>query len=191
METYSSSIRLIMVTESLSRIIQPIRSRCMCIAVPAPPDKQIIDVVEAMLRKERVDMSAETVLDAIKRSKGNLRTAVLAVQASLSTGRGHMIPEWELAIDSIIESTLASPYASTIPELRKRLFSLLANCIPPQVILESLLGKFCKAKKDMVDSQIFDAAYWAAIISRRMASGSHPIIHLETFVTRLMVIVGP
>ena len=190
METYSGNIKLILVTDSLSKIIQPVRSRCMCIRVPAISDAEAEDVIRNIIMKEGVDVDDSVIKESIQRSNGNLRVAILSIQASLTAGEGKLVPEWELAIESIIDSVVSCPYPTMILEVRKKLFALLANCVPPQIILESLLAHFRKAKKGINDGKFFDAAYWAAVISKRLAVGSHPIIHLETFVARLMVIVG-
>ena len=41
MEKYSANLRLILVTESFSKIIPPIRSRCLLVRVAAPSDDQV------------------------------------------------------------------------------------------------------------------------------------------------------
>jgi replication factor C subunit 3/5 len=41
MEKYTSSCRLILVCESLSRVIAPLRSRCLAVRVPAPTKEEV------------------------------------------------------------------------------------------------------------------------------------------------------
>ncbi|CAJ0932983.1 unnamed protein product, partial [Mesorhabditis belari] len=41
MEAYSGNCRLILVCESLSRVLDPLRSRCMMLRVPAPTDAEV------------------------------------------------------------------------------------------------------------------------------------------------------
>ena len=41
MEKYTSSCRLILVCESMSRVIAPLRSRCLAVRVPAPTKDEV------------------------------------------------------------------------------------------------------------------------------------------------------
>ena len=45
MEKYSSTCRFIMWCKSLSRVIDPIRSRCYCFRIPAPSDGDMIELI--------------------------------------------------------------------------------------------------------------------------------------------------
>lgn len=46
---YQNSCRLILVGQSLSRVIDPLRSRCMAIRVAAPKDEEVCEFREDFL----------------------------------------------------------------------------------------------------------------------------------------------
>eukprot|EP00996_Jenningsia_fusiforme_P000855 NODE_1777_length_1410_cov_48.534901_g1606_i0.p2 GENE.NODE_1777_length_1410_cov_48.534901_g1606_i0~~NODE_1777_length_1410_cov_48.534901_g1606_i0.p2 ORF type:complete len:230 (+),score=30.58 NODE_1777_length_1410_cov_48.534901_g1606_i0:184-873(+) len=52
MEKYITTCRLILCATSSSRIIEPLRSRCFCVRVPAPDAQTIQGVLEGIARKE-------------------------------------------------------------------------------------------------------------------------------------------
>ena len=86
MEKYVVGCRLILVSESINKIIPPLRSRCLCIRVPAPTEEQVMDVMKKVLKvEERInriaDENAEKLLFRIaKLSERNLRRALLLLQ---------------------------------------------------------------------------------------------------------------
>jgi len=67
--------------------------------------------------------------------------------------------------------------------VRGKLYELLINCIPPEVILRKLLLELMKK----LDSELkHEAAHWAAFYEHRLQSGQKPIFHLEAFVAKFM-----
>ena len=65
------------------------------------------------------------------------------------------------------------------------LYELLTNCIPPDVILQTLTRELIKT---MDDSLKHEVVHWAAYYERRACSGAKEIFHLEAFVAKFMVI---
>jgi len=50
MEKYASACRLILVCNNISKVTEAVRSRCLCVRVPAPEESQICDVLEHVAR---------------------------------------------------------------------------------------------------------------------------------------------
>lgn len=48
METYMPFCRIVANCESLSKVIQPIRSRCLQVRVPAPKDEEIVKILRVI-----------------------------------------------------------------------------------------------------------------------------------------------
>lgn len=81
MEKYSPNLRLILLANSTSNIIAPIRSRTLLVRVAAPSEEEICDVLKNVGQKERF-----TDVDALNRriakeSGRNLRRALLMYEA--------------------------------------------------------------------------------------------------------------
>lgn len=57
MEKYTSTCRLILVCESLTRVIDPLRSRCLPIRVPAPTNEVIHSTLRAIAKRENIGLS--------------------------------------------------------------------------------------------------------------------------------------
>ncbi|KAG9463681.1 hypothetical protein GDO78_021294 [Eleutherodactylus coqui] len=75
--------------------------------------------------------------------------------------------------------------APSIEEVRGRLYELLTHCIPPEIIMKSLLSELL----NNCDGQLkADVAQMAAYYEHRLQLGSKAIYHLEAFVAKFMAI---
>ncbi|KAJ9505407.1 hypothetical protein QJQ45_007145, partial [Haematococcus lacustris] len=68
-------------------------------------------------------------------------------------------------------------------EVRGKLYELLANCIPPDVILKGLLAELLKKLDDEMKQEL---VLWAAFYEHRLCEGQKAIFHLEAFVAKFM-----
>ncbi len=87
MEKYSSNIRLILISNTTSNIIAPIKSRTLLIRIPAPEKKEIKDILIKLINSEQIPLNSESIdgqelLDKIVGISGrNLRKAYLLFEA--------------------------------------------------------------------------------------------------------------
>lgn len=82
MEKYSPNLRLILIANSSTKILAPIRSRCLLIRVAAPTQDEIVSVLTNVAQAENLGKVAAGVLEKIAvESKRNLRRALLMLEA--------------------------------------------------------------------------------------------------------------
>ena len=82
MEKYSPNLRLILIANSSTKILSPIRSRCLLIRVAAPTQSDIVAVLKNVAQAENLGKIAPGVLEKIAgESKRNLRRALLMLEA--------------------------------------------------------------------------------------------------------------
>ena len=109
MEKYSSSCRIILICNSASKIIDPLRSRCLGIRIPAPTFEDIADILADTLKKEKCNCTRELVMKMSISSDRNLRRALLMLETAkiqnpssiLSNDTVIQLPDWELYIIKI------------------------------------------------------------------------------------------
>ena len=74
MEKYTATCRLILVANSLSKVIEPVRSRCLGVRVAAPSPRDIMNVLRSVAEAERLPPLQEQVAAKIAaQSSRNLR----------------------------------------------------------------------------------------------------------------------
>jgi replication factor C subunit 3/5 len=82
MEKYSPNLRLILIANSSTKILAPIRSRCLLVRVAAPSQDSIVAVLKNVADAESLGKIAPGVLEKIAtESKRNLRRALLMLEA--------------------------------------------------------------------------------------------------------------
>lgn len=81
MEKYSPNLRLILVANSTSNIIAPIRSRTLLVRVAAPTEEEISSVLTKVGEKEHFTDNKALNLKIARESKRNLRRALLMYEA--------------------------------------------------------------------------------------------------------------
>jgi len=142
MEKYSPNLRLILIANSTSNIIAPIRSRTLLVRVAAPSEDEICEVLKSVGQKERftdVDMLNKRIA---KESGRNLRRALLMYEAVhaqnevVSEKTSIPPPDWEALISQIADEIIAEHTPARILQVRAKLYDLLTHCIPATVILK-------------------------------------------------------
>eukprot|EP01056_Protomagalhaensia_sp_Gyna25_P002829 Protomagalhaensia_sp_Gyna_25__2828@NODE_263_length_4136_cov_33_415182_g204_i0_p2_GENE_NODE_263_length_4136_cov_33_415182_g204_i0NODE_263_length_4136_cov_33_415182_g204_i0_p2_ORF_typecomplete_len369_score48_11DNA_pol3_delta2/PF13177_6/1e25RuvB_N/PF05496_12/0_00095RuvB_N/PF05496_12/3_4RuvB_N/PF05496_12/3e03Rad17/PF03215_15/1_6e05AAA/PF00004_29/0_00036AAA/PF00004_29/4_1e03AAA_30/PF13604_6/0_00068AAA_22/PF13401_6/0_0028AAA_22/PF13401_6/1_4e03Flavi_DEAD/PF07652_14/0_0087Sigma54_activ_2/PF14532_6/0_04 len=204
MERFSGTARVVLLTEKLSGIIEPLKSRCVCIRVPSPSIPEVVSVLQKTAvkaigepstsqrpsRVERApDVSSDTaLLEAIAvASNRNLRVAIILLQKALKSTRPtsasnleKLKPKWKQVIDDICNKVRKAPTAQTMLDVRDDLAHMIVVCIPGQDILEALALNFLSHESS---PQVLEAILAAAAhYSHNMLQGSKELLFLETFV---------
>lgn len=82
MEKYSPNIRLILVANSSTKILAPIRSRCLLVRVSAPTNNDVVATLRGVVQAENLGKVGSGVLEKIAvESRRNLRRALLMLEA--------------------------------------------------------------------------------------------------------------
>ncbi|KAL6005192.1 Subunit of heteropentameric Replication factor C (RF-C) [Asimina triloba] len=166
MEKYSASCRLIMCCNSSSKVTEAVRSRCLNIRVNAPASKQIIEVLQFIAKKEGLQLPAGLASRISAQSNRSLRRAVLffetcRVQQYPFTDNQAVPPmDWEQYVSEIASDIVQEQSPKRLFLVRGKLYELLVNCIPPEIILKE----------------------------HRMRRGQKAIFHIEAFVAKFMSI---
>ncbi|CCK71500.1 replication factor C subunit 5 KNAG_0H00850 [Huiozyma naganishii CBS 8797] len=193
MEKYSRNIRLIMICDSMSPIIAPIRSRCMLIRCPAPTDDETIKILAEVASKENVKVESGSVFQKIvEQSSGNLRVATLMLESmslcnemQLKMSTPILKPDWMVVISNIGVKVTRERNVACLVECRSILYDLLSHCIPAKTILQELT--FALIKDTSLDkTKRIDILSHASTFDERLALGNKVIFHLEGFLARVM-----
>jgi replication factor C subunit 3/5 len=189
LEKYSKKIRVIMVCEKIGGLIPAIKSRCLLIRTKAPSDNEINECLRNIALKERYNSEA-FVHDITRASEGNLRKAILFMQSSMITGnikKEDFKENWKEEIKKIIEKIFTDQSPTAIKSLRASFYELLTNQVPPSNIVKEMLVQFITKIQDEEGKS--RAKEIAVMIDTQICQGDKAIIHLESFVVKLMIIV--
>jgi len=95
--------------------------------------------------------------------------------------------DWENFIDHVAKLIIQEQTPDRLLLVRSKLYELLTNCIPPDVVLRTLVAVLLRRVDDQIKTEI---VHWAAYYDHRMELGSKPIFHLEAFIAKFMAMSG-
>ncbi|KZT18130.1 P-loop containing nucleoside triphosphate hydrolase protein [Neolentinus lepideus HHB14362 ss-1] len=189
MEKYMNNMRIILCANSTSKLIAPIKSRCLLVRVAAPSAEEMQHALEYVAKREKFDLPPEASQQIVDDSNGNLRKAMLVLEAlkmqspDLSGPLSIAKPDWETYCHKVADMIIQEQSPQRVMDVRAKFYELLSHCIPPSVILKTVADRVV----DKVDESIkADIMHWAAFYEVRMRVGNKKIFHLEAWVVKVM-----
>lgn len=191
MEKYVATCRLVLSVNSTSRVIPAVKSRCLAIRVAAPSVQDIMNILENVCRKENLQLPSELSKRIAEKSDRNLRRAILMLQAckvqQYPFTNTQTIPEldWQMYLKETATQILHEQSPAKLAQIRERLYELIAQGIPPDMIFKGLVQYLTKNCDMSIKAKILKNA---SLYEYRMQQGSKHIFHLEAFVAQFMAI---
>ncbi|KAJ4832643.1 Subunit of heteropentameric Replication factor C (RF-C) [Turnera subulata] len=153
--------------------------------------QKIVKVLEFIGQKEGLQLPSGFASRIADKSNRSLRRAIL----SFETCRVQQYPfninqtippmDWEEYVAEISSDIMREQSPKRLFQVRGKLYELLTNCIPPEVILKKLLSELLKKLDEELKHEV---SHWAAYYEHRMRQGQKAIFHLEAFVAKFMSI---
>ena len=191
MEKYMSTCRLILYCNNTSKVIDPVRSRCLMIRVPAPQLVEITEVLVSIARKQGFSLPPQLALRIAESSGRNLRRAILQLEATkvraypFTADTALVQPDWEAFVDQVAQLIMKEQTAKQLLVIRGKLYELISHCIPPTMILRTLVLALLRRVDAVLKVPVLDVA---AFFDHRLQIGSKAIFHLEAFCAKFMAI---
>lgn len=189
LEKYTATTRLILIANSLCRIIAPIRSRCLGIRVSAPTDNEIKQVLNMISQQENLTLPSILETRIVANCNRNLRRAIMILQSiyiqhsKLPPDASVPLPEWEKYLKEITTNVLEEQSPKSLKIVRGKLYEVLASCIPATTIFIVLTREIMSRIDPKLKPWVLSESAKYELV---MKNGSKPIIHLEAFIARFM-----
>lgn len=156
----------------------------------------ISSLLLTIARKESITLPSEVAVRLAQQSDRNIRRAILMLEAMRMQVAPAMqilpdqniaatLPDWEIYTARLAREILQEQSPSKLLQARDMFYELLTNCVPPEVILTTLVRELMKSLDDTLKHEV---AHWAAYYEHRIVQGSKEIFHLEAFVAKFMAI---
>lgn len=195
MEVYSSHLKVIMVCTEISKLIDPIRSRCLMIRMRGFEVEETKLIMDNILQKENRMSDASLIEDIAEKSEGNLKKdlcllEIMCFNSNNDEGKrfkpnaSALKLEWETKIDQMADKIKNNPKIENLSILRKELYELLNSCIPPNIILLELTRRFSSCPLQLMREIVSTAL----IFDERLRIGTKALYHIEAFIATTMCI---
>jgi replication factor C subunit 3/5 len=192
MEKYHKTCKFILYGYQSSKIIEPLRSRCLNIRVPCPTNKDLLKIILNISTKEQIDISFDKLKEIVILSKGNIKTAIWLLELYKSN-----IVSYELSwrtnlnnIINIIHDFEKNPSHLTfngtqIQKVRDILYTIfITNVTGNQIIMELMDGLINKCT-DMDPTLMSIIITLFGYYETRINKGKRSIIHLEALINSI------
>jgi len=190
MEKYSNICKFILITDHLSKIIEPLISRSLIIRVPLFNKTQIIETLLYVSIKENINISGLSLSIIINKSDNRLSHALWLLE--LYKYNTNYQKNWENIIDEIIKLILnitIKKLYNILKNIREYFYILFISNISTQLIIKKIMVKLF----DFIDKNnyklIYDIINITSIYDERLIAGTRHIIHFEAYIINLIKLI--
>jgi|APCry1669192647_1035423.scaffolds.fasta_scaffold01889_2 replication factor C subunit 3/5 len=185
MEKQTSICRFIMSCQTLSKIIKPLRSRCICIRVPAPEDIHIYEYLLKICVNENMIDEMNHVGNIVKSCNGNIKTALWELQ---NLKYGYKIKtDYHSGVETIIKLILEGD-KKNVNLIRTIINNLMITTIEYSIILKDIIFGLCSIDtiSDNAKAEIINKG---SLVSYLLINGRRKIIQFDAFFMTAIFII--
>ncbi len=188
MEKYADTCKFIFICDQLSKIIEPLRSRCLLIRVPLPNDFQIIDTLTQISMNEKIKLKKDDYKYILDNCESKVTNAIwLLEMKKFNVPNNH---SWKKVIENMVDLLFLKDEFNNkfvldfIKKTREYFYILFITNINVKKILSNLMISLIKR----IDS-IHVKHEVIKIISKyeqRISQGTRYIVHLEAMMLDIL-----
>ncbi|KAI9919153.1 hypothetical protein PsorP6_012207 [Peronosclerospora sorghi] len=217
-EKYTATCRLVLCCNNPSKVIDPLRSRCLGVRVGAPTFDEVCNILQGVCAKERIGYCAPFGMQIAIKSERNLRRALLMLETCrvqqwvfvvvLRTYRKTFIltlltldvccsrypfsPEQQIQLPAWEEyiCTLAKiVLQEQSPAGLLKAREMIYELMSNCVPSEVIFKVLCRELMSRLDDDLkHELVQWVSYYEHRMQRGSKDIFHFEAFLAKFMML---
>ncbi len=177
--------RFILIANNISKIIDPIQSRCATFKFTAVPEEDVIKRLEEIAKKEKVKADKKGLKAIYEYSEGDLRHAINLMQATASLGsisEDNVKASAGLTKTTDVDEVLKIALSGKVPEAREKMIELIkVYGMSESDFLKYLNSAVFKSKHD----KLSDILEIIAKYDYRILVGSNSEIQLSAMLAEL------
>ena len=185
MERYNDKCRFIMWCKSLSKVIKPLQSRCICLRVPSPSDDELFQYIFKISIKEKISLELGQYADIIRKSNGNIKKALWELE--FHRFKYDLNTDYYDSLNKIVSLILEIDLSNMI-QIRNIIFSLMITNFDGTTIMSDLVDTLCISDKISDDSKQ-KIVFASAEIEYQLVKGRREIIQFDALITSIMRII--
>lgn len=188
MEKYADTCKFIFICDQLSKMIEPLRSRCIEIRVPLPNNVQIINTILQICQTEKIILDTPNLLDILVNSNQKIYNAIWLLElknngCEFVNNKDNIILEMVEMIINKKNYTSKKAYR-VIKKCRELFYKLSITNISTQEIISEIMRKLLMYFEDInIKSHIIEIT---SIFELRKSQGTRHIECFEAYIIRLI-----
>ena len=187
MEIYAKTCRFIMVCNNLSKIFDPLRSRCRVYCVPLPSRESISMTISKIALVENIPLSGNEKNLILDNCDNNVKKAIWMLEFKRIDSKSVMT--LEQVFDQVIDLILSCKTAKNIVEIfdkkiRTHIYNILITNIKGSEIITTLANILIKKiNSDRISAKILE---YASDAEYNLIHGRRDITHIDYFICSVM-----
>jgi replication factor C subunit 3/5 len=186
METYSSNCKFIFCCYELSKVIEPLRSRCLLQKIPCPNNYDMLKMVLYIKARENLELTYNECIQVVSKSKNNIKTLLWNLECHVNKIKVNYIftEKIEYIVDKILNISKRKITLIDLQNIRASLYKIFITNFNEDTILNNIVENLVKRIDNInLRQQILDISCKYYI---RLNMGKRTILHLEALVFNLM-----
>lgn len=184
-EVNASTCRFIMWCENIDNVIDPLKSRCVCIRVPRPSKHQLFAYLVYMALLKKTNPVLRDIHNIVECSQGDIKKALWCLQLYI-IGTNYRT-NYDTSINKIIDLILKCNLKK-MDVIRDIFFNIMITNISGVSILKDISYKLIK-NKTLSKSCKINIAIKTSEIEYNMIRARRIIIHFDTYIVHIMDIL--
>jgi len=182
LELYSGTCRFVMWSRSLSKVIDPLRSRCFCFRIKSPSDNELMNFLLDVSAKEELKIPLKKYAEILDIAKGNIKIATWLLH--LYELGEPFETTYDESIDQIVNLLLMRD-CSLILSIRNSLYNIMITNIAGTYVIRDILQKLLVCDKITYESKILISNY-AAVCESNLVKCRREMTQLEPFISSII-----
>lgn len=184
MELYAKTCKFIMISSSLSKVIEPIKSRCHAIRVPRPTKQEILKTLQYITNEENIQIKKKEIKKIIKKCGRQIKECIWQVENK----KYGVVDELDLHKQiKLLCSLLTSNDLKHIIKIRAIIYSVLITNISGSDLIKMIINELLEKINNPIKQ--YKIIQSASKYEHRLIMGRREITHLEGFVIDIMTIL--
>ena len=192
MEKYADTCKFIFICDQLSKIIEPLRSRCLLIRVPLPNNLQIIETLTQISYRENIKLQRDDYIYILENCDSKINNAIwLLEMKKFGVPNTH---SWIIVIDQMVDLVTSNEDLSNkfiqefIKKTRELFYVLFITNIDVKKILLSLMKNLISRIDDI--ELKYKVVEIVSMFELRISQGTRYIVHLEAMMIQILTLLN-
>jgi replication factor C subunit 3/5 len=188
MEIYSNTCKFILVSDQLTKIIEPIRSRCILFRIALPTNIQITEAILHICKNENIKIKYKDLMNIINQSDNKITNAIWLLD--IYKYNISYDDNWNCIIDDIVSlifktnNCKSNKLYKILLEIRNKFYILFITNIPTQLVIRKIMINMLKYITDI--NMKYAIINITSDYEQRLSMGTRHIIHIEAYIIKLI-----
>ncbi len=180
-EKYSKTCKFVMICNSLSKIIDPLKSRCLCIHIPNQTNDELYSWISHISLLENIKLNYDDINKILYESNGNLREILWKMD--LFKYKHITLNSCDTAIINLVQKIFMK---DNIQNIKNSIYDIYVTNLQSIDIINKILSLILKNIDNNDINKANNIINLASTYESRLLHCRREPIHIEAFVTNVM-----